>query len=127
MYVEMVVDARIAFFSDKIRCRIIMENMLSNAIKYQDLHKPFNRLLIKIVTTETNMRIGFSDNGIGINHQHLPKIFDMFYRATDTATGSGLGLYIVKECIEKLRGTIVVESEPTLFTKFEIVLPNGRP
>ncbi|WP_193217735.1 MULTISPECIES: PAS domain S-box protein [unclassified Imperialibacter] len=127
LYVEMVVDGKIAFFSDKIRCRIIMENMLSNSIKYQDLHKPFNRLLIKILTTETNMRISFSDNGIGIYQQHLPKIFDMFYRATDTASGSGLGLYIVRECVEKLGGTVTVESEPALFTKFEIELPNGRP
>ena len=65
-----------------------------------------------------------SDNGKGVHPEHLENIFDMFYRATDDSQGSGLGLYIVKETVEKLQGNIQVQSVPREGTTFTLVIPN---
>jgi signal transduction histidine kinase len=65
-----------------------------------------------------------SDNGKGIHPDHVKSIFEMFYRATEDSQGSGLGLYIVKETIEKLQGSIQVQSIPRKGTTFTIQLPN---
>jgi signal transduction histidine kinase len=64
-----------------------------------------------------------SDNGTGISKDKLSKIFDMFYRGTEISKGSGLGLYIVRETIEKMNGTIRVESVEGQGTSFIIKLP----
>ena len=64
------------------------------------------------------------DNGIGIEPQYQEKIFDLFFRATDQSQGTGLGLFIVKDTIDKLRGKIEVESEPGRGTTFTIEIPN---
>ena len=68
--------------------------------------------------------IQVEDNGQGIDEKHLEHIFTMFYRANKTTTGSGIGLYIVKDAIEKLGGTITIESQINVGTKFVIVIPN---
>ncbi|TAE48522.1 MAG: sensor histidine kinase [Cytophagales bacterium] len=68
--------------------------------------------------------ISFEDNGIGIKEEYIKKIFDMFFRATDKGEGSGLGLYIVKQTIEKLGGSIEVKSEYGEGTLMTIHLPN---
>jgi signal transduction histidine kinase len=60
---------------------------------------------------------------MGIKESALPKIFDMFFRAHDHGEGTGLGLYIVKETIDKLRGTIAVHSTVGKGTTFKITLP----
>jgi signal transduction histidine kinase len=54
-----------------------------------------------------------------------PGYFEMFYKATSVASGSGLGLYITKECAEKVGGTITVESELGVGTKFRIEIPQS--
>jgi len=59
----------------------------------------------------TEYVISISDNGIGIEKQYQPNVFNMFYRASDKSKGSGLGLYIVKETIQKMNGAITLVSE----------------
>jgi signal transduction histidine kinase len=66
----------------------------------------------------------FKDNGIGIDTENLNHIFEMFYRASEQSDGSGLGLYIVKNAVDKLGGTIQVESTLGEGTEFKITLPN---
>ncbi|MEQ8243475.1 PAS domain-containing sensor histidine kinase, partial [Fulvivirga sp.] len=82
--------------TDKLKLKIILSNIISNAFKYMDDTKPEPYLNIDINATEKEILINISDNGIGIEEEHLPKIFDMFYRATELSQGSGLGMYIVK-------------------------------
>jgi signal transduction histidine kinase len=65
------------------------------------------------------------DNGLGIDSDQLPKIFDMFYRASVNSTGSGLGLYIARETIKKLNGKITAESTPGVGTRFILEIPIG--
>jgi len=111
------------FKSDLLRIRIIIGNIISNAYKY---YNPMakSRLKIDVTINTTSAQIIFRDNGIGIKREHLRKIFDMFYRATEQSDGSGIGLYIVKNAVEKLGGSISVESSIGSGTIFTILLPN---
>jgi two-component system phosphate regulon sensor histidine kinase PhoR len=74
-----------------------------------------------------NIIYDISDSGIGIPKDETEKIFDEFYRASnvprDIKTGSGLGLAIVKQIVDNHRGTISVNSEPGIWTKFTVILP----
>jgi signal transduction histidine kinase len=77
-----------------------------------------------VVVTEQLLEIIFRDNGIGIAADLVPRIFDMFYRATEKSEGAGLGLYIVKETVDKMGGKISVDSKLGEGTTFTISLPN---
>ena len=112
-----------SFRSDPLRVNIIFSNIISNAYKYFN-PEAGSFLTIKMEITATQARIDFQDNGIGIKPEHLTKIFNMFYRATDRSQGSGLGMYIVKQAIEKLGGTIDMKSEYGKGTRIKITLPN---
>jgi signal transduction histidine kinase len=63
------------------------------------------------------------DNGLGIPEEHQAKIFEMFYRATDSASGSGLGLYILKRSVDRLKGKIKITSKEGEGSTFTIQLP----
>jgi signal transduction histidine kinase len=113
------------FLSDHNRIKVIMSNLLSNAIKYSDPSKSDSYIEIEIQVREDETFMRISDNGIGISSELLPKIFNMFYRATEKSEGAGLGLYIVKETVTKLHGKIEVESAVYKGTTFTLTLPNG--
>jgi len=123
--IKLVQNNEAPFYSDVSRMEIIFNNLISNSIKFQDKGKSNPTLSLKITTNQDSVEIIATDNGIGIADEHLNKIFDMFYRATDRAKGSGLGLYIVKETVAKLHGTIKVKSEIGEYTAIEIVIPNS--
>ncbi|UII34248.1 PAS domain S-box protein [Fulvivirga ulvae] len=114
------------FYSDRWRINEIFRNLISNAIKYlnPDIDNPY--VAIDINITDKSANIKFRDNGIGIEKNTLPKVFEMFYRATEYSEGSGIGLYIVKNAIEKLGGKIRVESKPKQGTFFDITIPNSK-
>jgi len=115
------------FHSDPWRIAEIFRNLVSNAIKYRRLDNPETFITIVIASDEGQCSIVFQDNGIGIDKVSLEKIFEMFYRASDQSEGSGLGLYIVKNAVDKLGGKVSVESELGRGTTFKITLPNQRP
>ena len=112
------------FYSDPWRISEIFRNLVSNAIKYRQITGAAPEIRIEINCGETQTEIIFADNGIGIEKENLTKIFEMFYRATVQSDGSGIGLYIVKNAVEKLGGTISVHSEIGVGTTFTIILPN---
>jgi PAS domain S-box-containing protein len=114
------------FYSDPWRIEEIFRNLISNAIKYRKISNPSHEIKIKITVEQEEAIISFIDNGIGISKQNISRIFEMFYRASEQSGGSGLGLYIVKNAVEKLGGRISVGSEPGQYTIFEIVLPNQK-
>lgn len=111
------------FYSAPSRLTIILNNLISNAIKYADLRKDNPSLEVRVVADAQQAVLRIIDNGEGIPQEALSKIFDMFYRASTKGMGSGLGLYIVKEAIDKIGGSITVESEPGKGTVFEVILP----
>jgi signal transduction histidine kinase len=112
--------------SDKGRLSILLNNLLSNSIKYHDRNKESRFINIEIQNMFDQFKISVRDNGTGIKQEHLGKIFDMFYRGTETSQGSGLGLYIVKELVEKMNGQISVKSEFGMGSEFEVVFSKAE-
>lgn len=112
--------------SDSYRLTVVFTNIISNAIKYRDFDK--SKSLIDIVVSTDNKKtvVLVKDNGVGIHPQYVPHIFEMFYRANEKSHGAGLGLYIAKETIGNLGGTISVESTLHFGTTFRIEIPNNR-
>jgi signal transduction histidine kinase len=115
----------IDFYSDPWRVSEIFRNLISNAIKYRQLTTGIqSEINIKIHVDNMRADISFADNGIGIDETNLARIFEMFYRATEQSDGSGIGLYIVKNAVDKLNGQISVASRPGQGTRFNFILPN---
>ena len=112
------------FYSDRVRLSEICRNMISNAIKYQDTEKKKSELKIVGTIGPEEAQLTFEDNGLGIEQEYLKDIFKMFYRATEESEGSGLGLYIVQQALERIDGKIAVESAPGKGTRFHITIPN---
>lgn len=109
--------------SDGLRLKIILNNLLSNAIKYFDENKAEKKISIRTYNSGAFHKIEIADNGIGIPEEFKDQIFDMFF-VINSNKGSGLGLYIVKETLSKLNGSITVLSESNVGSKFTITLPN---
>lgn len=112
------------FYSDQYRLSLILNNLISNAIKYSDPAKETSLIHITIKLFPDKVSLTFKDNGIGIEQDYIEKVFNMFFRATEKNEGAGLGLYIVKEAVEKLEGTIELDSRIGKGTVFKIDLPN---
>src|SRR5690606_13883717 len=79
--------------TDKSRLRIVLSNLVANAIKYRDQQKETQFVRITVEKIADEIHILIEDNGIGIDSAYLERIFDMFYRAQSSIEGSGLGLY----------------------------------
>jgi signal transduction histidine kinase len=118
----LVVRGKTVFKADKLRLQTILNNLLSNAIKYRNSQRP---LKVEIDTSilKNSLILKIKDNGVGIEPKHIPYIFDMFFRTDERSNGSGLGLYIVKETILKLKGKITVNSTVGKGTEFIVTIP----
>lgn len=110
--------------TDPMRLKIILNNLISNAIKFHSLdeHK-LPTIQISRIIEEGNNLISVEDNGSGIQSEHMEKIFEMFFRGAEETPGSGLGLYILKETVARLNGTIEVKSTVGFGTRFLVILP----
>ncbi len=118
------IDEQQPFYSDWQRFNSILENLISNAIKYHTEEVSGRYLNITGKTDNEGLKLSISDNGIGIDAAYHDKIFDMFYRLSNKTSGSGFGLYIVKETLEKIQGKIEVQSEKGVGSTFMITLKN---
>jgi signal transduction histidine kinase len=116
--------AGIRMTSDVMRLKIILNNLVSNAIKFHRFDSadvPFIRICLS--HQDRAYVVTVQDNGQGIDEQHLSRIFEMFYRASEQAQGSGLGLYILKEAVSKMNGRVTVKSTLDVGTTFTVMLP----
>ena len=118
------IQQSIPFHSDFHRVSIIIDNVVSNAVRYADPSKVLQVIEVSAEVHPTFVSIEIRDNGIGIAGKHLPNIFDMFFRATERSEGAGLGLYIVKEMVEKLKGSITMTSVRYEQTIVSLTIPN---
>lgn len=110
--------------SDVTRMKIILNNLLSNAIKFHWVGDGRSPVVTIAVSRKDDFYVlEVSDNGRGIHEHHIKRIFEMFYRANEEAQGSGLGLYILKESVLKLGGTVEASSRLEQGTTFTIRLP----
>jgi signal transduction histidine kinase len=113
-----------SFYSDKERLRLVLSNLLSNAIHFNDENKSMHFIKLQISIHESSCEISVLDNGIGISSECGDKIFHLFYRASEKSTGAGVGLWIARDAMEKLGGLISVDSKLYLGSKFFIWMPN---
>lgn len=121
LHKNITVDQQAPFHSDRWRIKVILNNLISNSIRYRNGKDPVISVNVSVGTTSAIMTI--QDNGKGISPEHLPNIYKMFYRGTDDNAGSGLGLYIVKEAVDKLRGSVNIESEEGRGTRVTLKIP----
>jgi signal transduction histidine kinase len=109
--------------TDRGRLQVVLGNLISNALRYQDSSKNNPFILVEHYITGNIICLKVADNGQGIPKEYHTKVFDMFFRANEKSKGSGLGLYIVKEAIMRLSGSIHLDSEPAAGSTFTIRLP----
>lgn len=112
------------FYCDQWRLKVILNNIISNSIRYRNGKDPV--IKINVDVSDQMVKLQIQDNGKGIAKEHLDKVCKMFYRATDDGAGSGLGLYIVKEAIDKLHGFIRIDSEVGKGTMVTLEIPEVR-
>ena len=110
--------------ADGVRLGQVVANLINNAIKYSANE---TRIVTSIKSTKGMLVLSVKDQGIGIAPEHLPKLFQRFYRVQDKQTrkieGTGLGLYISRSIVEQHGGHITAESEPGKGSTFTVYLP----
>lgn len=120
---QIKVNVKENFMSDKGMITTILQNLVENAIKYSKRNIP----AIVDIRVESHhgkfLTVRVEDNGIGIADDIQVKVFDMFFRGNEISRGSGLGLYILKNAVEKLKGKIILKSKENVGTTFIIELP----
>ena len=109
------------FYCDRWRLKVILNNIISNAIRYRNGRDPVIKVNVEV--TDDGAQVRIEDNGKGIAKEHIKHVCRMFYRATDDGAGSGLGLYIVKEAVDKLNGSIKIDSEEGKGTTVQLMIP----
>ena len=107
-----------------VRLAQVLDNFISNAIKYRDPEKPFRFIEVRTHNDTKNIILEIQDNGVGIPKDRYPEVFGMFKRFHATSVhGSGLGLYIVRKHLDKLGADVHFESSPagtTFYVKFPL-------
>lgn len=126
MKFDIDVDLKSPFHSSRLILQPVIQNLVENAIKYRNVKSPESYCHISVSETKEDVIITFADNGIGMETNIHEKVFDVYYKGTQKSKGSGLGLYIVKTAVEKLHGTIRLESEPGKGSTFIITLPKNN-
>ena len=103
--------------------KIILENLMDNSVKFL-MGKQENERFIELNIKKEGdfITIDLYDTGEGIDEKYYKRIFDMFFRASEKQ-GHGLGLYLVKQAVSRLKGTVSVESNPCKFTRVNVRLP----
>lgn len=126
---DIQIPDNVTVYTDRNMIATIFQNTMDNAMTYADENKDNHWCKVTVEHKPDGLMIRVADNGIGIREEHHTKIYDMFYKASHIAGGGGLGLYLVKNAIEKLEGSIELDStldEGSTFT-FRIPLQDAPP
>jgi len=119
---ELKVDHNVEIAADKVLVLSVFQNLIHNAINYCNHESPWIR--IKVEQTERGIKAEVGDNGKGIAENIKERVFEMFYRGHQESSGSGLGLFIVKNALEKMLGKIHFDSQAGKGTTFFVSIPN---
>lgn len=120
-----ITENDISLITDEYLLSLILNAILENAILFHSLLEGTPRKIkISITQSENNITMDIWDNGVGISEDHIPKIFDIFFRGSERSLGNGLGLYISEKCAEKLDAKIEVQSKEGDYTLIKLIHPN---
>lgn len=103
--------------------RLLLQHLVENSIRYRNELQPETKIDIRIFADENFLHVEVADNGIGIPDDVMPRIFELFYRGESRGGGSGIGLFVVKTVVERMKGSVQVKSKPQEGTTFIILLP----
>lgn len=117
-------ESKKTLYTDPQRLFIVLKNVIANALAYCDPSKTENWIVVAANIEDDLATITIEDNGIGIESKILPDVFKMFFRGTERSHGAGLGLYIAREIMQRLNGTIRVESIAGKGTTVHLNFPN---
>jgi signal transduction histidine kinase len=121
------INLKETFYSDPKLVETIFRQLIENSIKYSKKRNGISYAKVFVSEEKNNfLKIIVADNGIGIEKEYHEKIFEMFFRATNVSKGTGMGLFIVQNSLQKLNGAISVESDTAVGTTFTILLPNKK-
>jgi ligand-binding sensor domain-containing protein/signal transduction histidine kinase len=116
------VDDKTKFETDKMLLTIVVSNLLENAFFYS--HLAVNKkVLLDVHQNDQYTLITVEDHGPGIKEEVKDKIFTMFYRGHELSAGNGLGLYLVKNVLNKINGKITVETAERSYSRFIVSVP----
>lgn len=119
--IDVSISPRLVLQADATRIRQVMNNLLTNAIKYSPVNK---KIRVKMRTSGEFLKVEITDEGVGIADEEVMHVFEKYFRGgTSKVIGLGLGLYISKEIIEKHGGTMGVSSKPGKGSTFWFTLP----
>jgi signal transduction histidine kinase len=124
MVLKLKINPDMEVITDPARLKMLLNNLISNAFKYADRQKEICEIEIGAEVENQHVTLWIKDNGQGIAPEQQQKIFNMFYRASEDSSGSGLGLYIVREIVTRLNGTIQLKSTLGQGSTFTLRLPN---
>lgn len=118
------IEDGLSFCANELLVETVLHRLLENAIKFQKHTDDGDKFVkIKIRKNKNDLVITISDNGIGIDESFAPYIFDMFTLAARHQRKIGLGLYMVKQAVDKMRGRINHDKTKSNFTRFKVYLP----
>jgi len=109
--------------SDALKLQVILNNLVSNSIKYSDDKKPEQWVKVRSWRADNEVVIKVEDNGLGISKKDQELMFDKFYMSGDNKRSSGIGLYLVKDAVTQLGGRIELHSELGVYSKFRVIIP----
>ena len=121
--VEVEVESGIKYSGYWALINTIIQNLIENGVQYARVDQPNPFLKMSITSVNGNVKIVADDNGIGMNKDAGKTIFEMFFRTNRQVVASGLGLYILNKAVEKLNGTVELESEIETGSTFTVTLP----
>ncbi|MCG8391264.1 MAG: HAMP domain-containing histidine kinase [Cytophagales bacterium] len=117
-------DQKAPVYSNEFMLKLVLNNMISNAIKYHNFDQKRPRINVTVKSNTKEYKLYVRDNGTGIEEDRVPCIFERFERASTQPGGSGLGLYLIKNTLEKIGGEINVKSKKGEGTEFVVSVPN---
>lgn len=121
--IQIDIPRYIPLFTDENLMYAILRNLIVNAVRYKKKQAESHLVIIRFDTVKDVYLIEVEDTGIGVPGNIREKIFDMFYRGTNMAKGSGLGLYIVKSSVDKLNGKVQVSRSNDAGSTFSVMIP----
>ena len=125
LYKNLIIEKKISvnqdFYSDYRLLSIILQNLVENSIAFFcEGNNCKSVIRINISSIENGIELDVFDNGIGIPAEVISNVCDMFMIATNRSKGYGLGLYIVKKAVDKLKGKIFIDSKENEYTSVKI-------
>jgi two-component system phosphate regulon sensor histidine kinase PhoR len=123
---DAVADTDVYTTADATDLAIALDNLLANAIAYTDR----GSVTIRLSASDDTVGVVVSDSGVGIPAEHLPRIFERFYRVDAargrTSGGTGLGLSLVRNAVERSGGSVEISSQAGVGTTVTVSLPRAR-